>query len=137
VLGIDYGTARIGVAVSDALGMLAHPLEAVPAGAAAFTRIAELARARGAARIVVGLPRNMNGSEGGSAAAAREFAAKLGETTGLPILLRDERLSTVAAQRMLHDAGMDAKKSKKHIDAAAAQIILQTYLDGLAFDKQG
>jgi len=137
-LGIDHGQARIGVAVSDALGMMAHPLETVSnKGTAAIQRITELAAEKGASRIIVGLPRNMDGSEGDSAKSARAFATQLQEATGLPVDLRDERLTTAGAQRLFHDAGVNTRKSRKRIDMAAAQLILQNYLDARQIAQEG
>ncbi len=135
LLGIDFGEARLGVAVSDSLGMLAHPLETVPnQGVAALDRIIALARERHAVGFVIGLPRHMNGSEGESAKKARAFAETLGSRSGLPIHFVDERLTTVGAQRLFQDAGINTKKSRGRIDVAAAQLILQGYLDARAFE---
>jgi len=134
-LGVDYGKARIGVAVSDDLGMMAHALETVANnGAPAIERLKTLATERKAERFIVGLPRNMDGSEGASAQEARSFAERLGLSSGLPVELRDERLTTAGAQRLFHDAGVNTKKSRNRIDMAAAQLILQSYLDSRQMD---
>ena len=133
-LGIDLGEARVGIAVSDDLGMLAHPRETirVAAGgeAAVLKRIAEIVQKEKIGVIVIGLPRNMDGSEGPAAAKARAFAEKLRAATACEVRLLDERLTTVAAQKALHASGRNVKQSRAVIDQVAAQMILQTYLDG-------
>lgn len=130
-LGIDVGEARIGLALSDGLGMLAHPCETVDARRPdVFQRILAIIAREAVKVIVVGLPRNMNGQEGPAALKAREFADKLrAKLRGCEVRFIDERLSTVAAQRALHDSGRNVKNSRKIIDQVAAQMILQTYLD--------
>lgn len=129
-LGIDTGDARIGLALSDELRMLAHPLESVPAGAEALEHIARVARAKSVDVVVVGLPRNMNGSKGPAAEKAEAFAAALGAALpGVRMVLWDERLTTVAAQRALHEAGRNTRQSRAVIDQVAAQLILQGWLD--------
>ena len=135
-MGIDLGDVRIGVAVADSLGMLAHPRETIRVGPkgekAVVARIAELAKAEKIGVIVVGLPRNMNGTEGPASVKARSFAARLRVATGCEVRLQDERLTTVAAQKALHASGRNVKNSRAVIDQAAAQMILQTYLDAEA-----
>jgi putative holliday junction resolvase len=134
--GVDYGTVRIGVAVSDELGMLSHPLQTLDARSpSAAGDLLRLAVERGVKTIVLGLPRHMNGSEGASAEAARAFAEKLrAEAPGaglsdLVVLLEDERLSTVAATRAFQESGRNSRQQRGRIDQGAAQIILQTWLD--------
>lgn len=128
-LGIDYGEARVGVAISDELGMLAHPLETITVKETdPVARVAQLVTERGAEMVIVGLPRNMDGSNGPSAEKARAFAEKLRER-GCTVRLWDERLTTVAAQKALQAAGKNAKQSRAVIDQAAAVIILQGWLD--------
>jgi len=131
ILGIDLGQARIGVAVSDELGLLAHPVETIPANNNAAQRIAELVREKNAERVVVGLPRHMNGSVGESAIDALAFAKKL--QAGLPceVVTWDERLTTTAANRALRDSGRRTRDSRHVVDQVAAQMILQGYLDKL------
>ena len=131
VLGVDFGHARIGVAVSDELGMLAHPLETIPAARldAAAKRIAELAREKNVEHVVVGLPRHMNGAIGAAAADVNAFADKLRPLLPCPIIMWDERLSTTAAHRALRDAGQKSRRTKGVVDQVAAQMILQGYLD--------
>jgi putative Holliday junction resolvase len=133
-LGIDHGEARIGVAASDELGLLAHPLETIavketkdPAG-----RIAELATREKATTIIIGLPRNMDGSYGPAAEKVRAFAEKVRVKSKLAVKLWDERLTSVAAQRALHEAGRNVKESRKVIDQVAAVMILQGWLDSQA-----
>lgn len=131
VLGIDHGEARIGVAVSDELGMLAHPLEtiAVKEMKDPIGRIAELATREKASTIVIGMPRNMDGSYGPAAEKVRAFAEKVRAKTNAAVQFWDERLSSVAAQRALHESGRNVKESRKVIDQVAAVMILQGWLD--------
>lgn len=132
-IGLDVGDVRIGVAVSDLLGICANPRETyVRSGDAAkdaeyFT---EYAKREEADAFVLGLPRNMDGTEGPRAALTREFGALLGEKSGLPVFYTDERLTTVSAERLLIEADVRRDKRKKVIDKVAATIILQSYLDG-------
>lgn len=134
LLGIDVGEARIGLAISDELGMLAHPLETVKVKEGNPIRhVAEVIAREKIALAVIGLPRNMNGTYGPAAEKAREFAAKLQkEAPGVAVKFWDERLTTVAAQKQLHEAGRNAKNSRAVIDQAAAVLILQGYLDSQA-----
>ena len=138
-MGIDYGTARIGVAFSDELQMLAHPAETIvvakthdPAG-----RVAELARANDVAKIVIGLPRHMNGSVGASAQEASTFAEKIRALVPCEVRTWDERLSTVAAHRALREAGKSTRQTRGYVDQVAAQMLLQGYLDSLEHNKSG
>jgi len=127
-LGVDVGKARIGVAVCDRDGLLATPVETVPrAQATDVRRIVELADEYDVLEIVVGLPLSMSGDDTPSTADARGFAERLAEHR--TVRLVDERLSTVTAQRGLHQAGKNTKKSRAVIDQAAAVIILQHALD--------
>jgi putative holliday junction resolvase len=130
-LGIDHGDARIGVAISDELGMLAHPLETIPVkDTEPVARIAQIATEKAIGTIVIGLPKNMDGTSGPAAEKARKFAEQLrARIPGCAVKLWDERLTTVAAQRSLHAAGLNAKQSREVIDQAAAQLILQGWLD--------
>ncbi|MCX6898050.1 MAG: Holliday junction resolvase RuvX [Verrucomicrobia bacterium] len=133
LLGIDYGQRRIGVAASDETGTLALPLEQVDAEplASACERIAALARERGVERIVVGLPRNMDGSYGPAAQSVREFVAKLRKFVVAEIVEQDERLSTAQAERTMLEADYSRKRRRAQRDALAAQLILQNYLDAM------
>jgi putative Holliday junction resolvase len=135
-LGIDYGESRIGVAISDDLGSFAVPVKTLQRSPNTTKEICGLLDGQGAIGIVIGLPVNMDGTLGPSAAKAKEFGAQL--QTALPTtLIRfwDERLTTVEAQKALHSAGKNAKQSRKIIDQVAAQILLQNYLDAQAFQK--
>jgi putative Holliday junction resolvase len=131
IVGIDLGRARIGVAVSDELGMLAHPVETIPAGADALKRIGQIVREKNAERVVVGLPRHMNGSVGTGAAEALAFAGKLRSLLPCEVITWDERLTTTAANRALRATGRKTRDSRAFIDQVAAQMILQGYLDSL------
>lgn len=130
-IGLDVGDVRIGIAVSDMLGMIANARES-------YTRkglekdlryFTDLAKAENADAFVLGLPKNMDGTEGERVEVTREFGDKLHEFSGLPVVYMDERLSTVAAERMLIQADVRRVKRKKVIDKVAACIILQNYLD--------
>ena len=130
VMAIDYGDRRIGIAVSDALGVLcgdAFTLEEWNMERAA-RRIAEEASARGVGTLVLGLPRNMDGSEGPRAALSRDFAALLERETGLACVLWDERRSSVEAHAILHANGKKMKAHRKTVDAVAASLLLEGYL---------
>jgi putative Holliday junction resolvase len=131
-LGIDLGEARIGIAISDDLGMMAHPLETITVKEVAdpLARVAEIAQRDSIGTIILGMPRNMDGSYGAAAEKTRAFAEKLRERIpNCPIKFWDERLTSVAAQKALHQAGRNVKKSRPVIDQVAAQMILQGWLD--------
>jgi putative Holliday junction resolvase len=130
-LGIDHGDARIGLAISDDLGMLAHPLETIHIKEVAdpIARIAAIVTEKDIGQIVLGLPRNMDGTYGPAAEKVRAFAEKLKAACACNIKLWDERLTSVAAQRSLHEAGRNVKNSREVIDQVAAQLILQGWLD--------
>ena len=129
MVGIDLGQARIGVAVSDELGFLAHPLETIPTTDRAAARIAEIVREKDAARVVIGLPRHMNGSVGAGAADALAFAEKLRGAVPCEVVTWDERMTTMAANRALRESGRKTRNTRDIVDQVAAQIILQSYLD--------
>ena len=133
-LGIDHGEARIGLAISDELGMLAHPLETIHLKTTpdALARIAEIVTRDQIGMIVLGLPRNMNGTYGPASEKVKEFAEKLRAKVACEVKLWDERLTSVAAQRSLHEAGRNVKNSRDVIDQVAAQLILQGWLDSQA-----
>ncbi len=134
VLGIDLGDARIGLAVSDELRMLAHPLQNVSAGKAAHANIVAVIQEKSVDTVVVGLPKNMDGTKGPAALKAEEFAAELRKRVPkVNVTLWDERLTTKAAQRSLHEAGRNTKQSRGLIDQVAAQLILQSWLDAQSF----
>ena len=130
ILGIDVGEARIGLALSDELGMLAHPLETVQVKVGnPIKHVAEVVAREKIETVVIGLPRNMSGTYGPAAEKAREFAAKLQALTPCKVKFWDERLTTVAAQKQLHESGKNTKNSRQVIDQVAAVLILQGYLD--------
>jgi putative Holliday junction resolvase len=131
ILGLDYGTRRIGVAVSDPLGLTAGPLEVLDATAADFDeRLRNLAEGLGVELIVVGLPVGLDGREGQAAGDARRFAERVAAATGLPVEMYDERFSTVTAERALLESGMRRERRREARDRVAAAVFLQAYLDG-------
>ena len=130
IMAIDYGDARIGLAVSDILGMIcgdAWTLNEWNMERAVETICAE-AKDRAVGRFVLGLPRNMDGSEGARAEKSREFAEKLKAASGLEVVLWDERRSSIEAHAILHASGKKEKKHRKVVDAVAASLILEGYL---------
>ncbi|HEV2841062.1 MAG TPA: Holliday junction resolvase RuvX [Chthoniobacterales bacterium] len=131
ILGVDFGRARIGIAVSDELGLLAHPVETIPARENPARRIDEIVREKNVERVVIGLPRHMNGSMGEAAGDVLAFAEKLRKLLPCEILVWDERLTTIAANRALREGGQKTRNSRSFVDQVAAQMILQGYLDGL------
>ncbi len=133
LIGLDPGTRTIGTAFCDAGWRFASPAKTLPKGKFARdkTAIEALVAERGVKGIVIGLPLNMDGSEGPRAQAARAFARNLG-VLGLPILLWDERWSTASAERGLIEQDMSRAKRAKRIDSAAAAVILQAAIDALA-----
>ena len=134
LMGLDPGTKTIGVAVSDGLRISATSLETIRRSK--FTkdaaRLREIAQGRNIVGTVIGLPRNMDGSEGPRAQSVRAFARNVVEHLDLPVVLWDERLTTVAAERTLLEADMSRKRRAEVIDAVAAQFILQGALDRLS-----
>jgi putative Holliday junction resolvase len=141
MLAVDVGAKRLGLALSDASGRLARPWQTVPAGptpAASAEAVAGLIRQHsdeltgetaGLGRIIVGFPRRLNGDETDQSKICREFAAAIGALTGLEVRLQDERLSSREAEALLARDERDWRERKKKIDAVAAAIILQDYLD--------
>ena len=130
VMAIDYGDARTGIAVSDAAGMLTGYTTVIqgrqPKRVA--EEIAKLAQERQADELVMGFPRNMDGTEGPRADLYRAFAVLVEEKTGLPVRLWDERRTTIEAHQILHASGKKMKAHKKNVDAVAASLILEGYL---------
>ena len=137
VLGLDPGSRRIGVAVSDALGISARPLGVVEAGGEAVAEIASLADEHRATTIVVGLAVGLSGNEGESATRARSLADEVGARTGLPVVFADERFSTARAEALLRERVRDRKERRELVDAAAAAVILQGWLDAWAAEERG
>ncbi len=129
VLGIDWGEARLGFAVSDETGTLASPYKVVANDGDALAAVIRAAAEVGAEEVVVGLPLTLAGDEGPAAGTVRAFARDLEGRVAIPVKLVDERLTTKAAEDKLRAAGMRSGKIKKTADAAAAALILQTYLD--------
>ncbi|HSL24913.1 MAG TPA: Holliday junction resolvase RuvX [Acidimicrobiia bacterium] len=128
VLGLDYGSRRVGVAVSDPLRITAGALEVVDRERA-VTRVTELVDELEVTRIVLGFPRSLAGGEGPAAAAVRRFAAEIEAATGLSVTLVDERFSTVSAERSMREAGARRRTRRESLDKVAAAIILQGFLD--------
>lgn len=139
VLGLDVGSKTIGVAISDALKLTAQGLETIKRDVNDeendFQRLDKIIEEHEVSTIVVGLPKNMDGTIGTSGEMCQAFAEKLKERTKLPVELVDERLTTVAAERMLITADVSRKKRKKVIDKMAAVLILQNYLDKLQMNN--
>ena len=135
IMAVDYGDARTGLALCDRGEMLASPLCVVfeKNPERILEKVADQAKDRGAERLVVGLPRNMNGTLGPRAQLCQEFAEKLEERTGMQVVLWDERSTTVAATQILNTTDTRGKKRKNVIDAVAATLILEGYL---AYRKQ-
>lgn len=133
VLAVDYGDARTGIAVSDPSGFLASPVCVIHEAddAKILAKTAEQVVRTGAERVVVGLPRNMNGTFGPRAEKSQAFAKALEAACGVPVCLFDERRTTLSAQVYLNATNTRGKKRKNSIDAAAATIILQDYLDAM------
>ncbi|HLY24088.1 MAG TPA: Holliday junction resolvase RuvX [bacterium] len=131
VLAIDLGTKRIGIALSDPTAMIATPLETVTGagGRRAAERVADLCRRHDVAAVVVGWPRNMDGSRGPAARQAEAFAERLRTALSVPVELWDERLSTAAAERALIEADVRREERRRSRDRVAAAVILQGYLD--------
>lgn len=131
IMGIDYGDARTGVALSDLLCTIVGSTAVVPSRNTekAIADIVRIARDNQVGEIVVGLPRNMDGSEGPRAQICREFAEKLKEATGLPVVMWDERRTTVEAHNILSQHNYHGKKRKETVDAVAASLILEGFLN--------
>jgi putative Holliday junction resolvase len=128
-MAVDLGAARTGVAVSDELGMLAQPWKTLPGGEASLEAVVAAAAELQPGHILVGLPRNMDGTYGPAAEGARAFAENLRPRVACPVELWDERLTTVAAQRALRESGRKARDQRGVVDQVAAQILLQSWLD--------
>jgi putative Holliday junction resolvase len=137
-LAIDLGSVRVGIAISDELGLMAHPRPHLAGGnvPALLQALQALAMAEGIDRFIVGLPRHLNGSEGRAARDARRFARALAKHTGIEVVLCDEWLSTRQAQARLREAGNKQRDSRSRIDSAAAAVLLQSWLDGLSAGKE-
>ena len=137
LMGLDYGSKTVGVAVSDPLGLTAQGVETVWRKQEnklrqTMARIEELISEYQVERIVLGYPKNMNNTVGERAVKSLEFKEKLEKRTGLPVVMWDERLTTVSANRVLMETGVRRENRKEHVDESAAVFILQGYLDYLA-----
>jgi putative Holliday junction resolvase len=131
ILGIDYGTVRIGLALSDPTGTLASPLpcwenKSIPQ---IRTSLAELVQNHGISKIIVGLPRNMDGSYGPAAEKVRSFISQIQPNLEIPIETQDERLTTVQASKQLSSMGLSQRDLRMKVDSSSASLILQQYLD--------
>lgn len=138
IMALDLGSRTIGVAVSDMTGLIASGVETIHRTSPErdFSRLGELFREWDAGEIVLGYPKNMNGTIGERAKVSESFAAELKQRfPGIPVVLWDERLSTVAAEKVLIDADLQRKKRRKVIDMMAAVVILQNYLDSRALRR--
>ncbi|MBE6973427.1 MAG: Holliday junction resolvase RuvX [Ruminococcaceae bacterium] len=137
VMAIDYGDAHTGVAISDPTGFLAGSTTTIHSRNAqvVLEELARLVREHRVEALVMGFPRNMDGTEGPRAQLYRDFAAQVAELTGLTPVLWDERRTTVDAHRILFESGKNAKKRKKTVDAVAASLILEGYLDFCRMQK--
>lgn len=141
VIGLDYGTKTVGVALSDSLNLTAQAVETITRKEEnklrrTYARIEEIIEANGVGEIVVGLPKNMNDTVGEWGKACQVFADNLERRTGLPVVMWDERLTTVAAEEVLKESGMKPKDRKSVVDQVAAAFILQDYLDYQVNHKQ-
>ncbi len=134
ILALDHGTKRIGIALSDELKMIAQPLEFVLAEPflGFVTRLKEIIREKEVELILIGMPRNMDGSYGPAALKVQEFIAVLKDLVAIPIKTWDERLTSAQAQRFLIQGGVRRQDRKEKVDKTAAAILLQSYLDSLA-----
>ncbi|MDO5382483.1 MAG: Holliday junction resolvase RuvX [Eubacteriales bacterium] len=134
IIGLDFGSKTVGVALSDALGLIAQPVETITRKEdnklrRTYARIEEIIKENDVGKIVIGLPLNMDDSEGERALACRDFAAALERRTGLEVVMWDERLTTVEANEILIESGVKRENRKAVIDQLAAVFILQGYLD--------
>lgn len=134
ILALDHGSKRVGVAVSDELMMIAQPIEFIPAEPFPdlLARLKQLLREYEVELLLIGMPRNMDGSYGPAALKVQEFVAVLRTAVAIPIKTWDERLTSMQANRLLIEANVRRDKRKGKVDQTAAAILLQSYLDGLA-----
>ena len=133
IMALDYGDARTGVAISDLMCSIVGSTCVIPSRNTekAIIDILKLAKDNSVGQIVVGLPKNMDGTEGVRAELCREFAARIGEVTGLPVVMWDERRTTVEAHNILSQHNYHGKKRKNTVDAVAASLILEGYLNSI------
>ena len=140
VIGLDYGSRTVGVAVTDALGLTVQPLETITRKEEnklrrTLARAEEIIKELGVTEIVVGLPLHLDGEESESSAKARAFGEMLSRRTGLPVYYQDERLTTVEADEILTETGVPKKDRKTYIDAVAASLILEDFLSRRASES--
>ncbi len=137
IMAIDYGDARTGVAISDAMGMLAGFATVIHSRKSEVVaeELTKLIAEHRVEELVMGFPRNMDGTEGPRADLYREFAARLEEAAGMPVNLWDERRTTIEAHQILHASGKKMKNHKKNVDAVAATLILEGYLTKKQFGR--
>jgi len=140
IMGLDYGSKTVGVAVSDALGLTAQGIEIVRRKSEnklrqTLARIEEIAKEYGVEKIVLGFPKHMNNDIGERAEKSLEFKEMLERRTGLPVVMWDERLTTVEADRTMMETGIRRENRKEYVDMIAAVFILQGYLDYLSHQK--
>lgn len=135
ILALDVGEKRIGVAISDLSQSLARSLKVVQRGSRQedFAAVARLVEEYEVEKVVVGYPRSLDGMAGAQAQRVERYAVGLAESLTVPVLLWDERFSTVSAERLMREAGLRSKKKRERIDAVAAAVILQDYLDSRQF----
>jgi len=138
ILGLDLGQKRIGLAISDTEAQFAFPDSVLKSAGLAkdVATVAGIVAEREVGRVVIGLPKHMDGRKGPEAEAAEKFARALGKATGVPVETLDERWTSIEAERVLRDRGHDARSAKRHVDAVAASIILRTYLGVLESRRQ-
>lgn len=141
IMGLDFGAKTVGVAVSDPLLVTAQSIETITRKSEnklrqTLARIEELIGEYQVDKIVLGLPKNMNGTEGERVEKTKEFQDMLFRRTGIPVELWDERLTTVAAERIMMESGIRRERRKEHVDAIAASLILQGYLEYLKKDRE-
>lgn len=139
VMAIDYGDAHTGVAISDPTGFLTGRVTTIHSrkSEVVLAELAQLVRQHGVEQLVMGFPRNMDGTEGPRAQLYRDFAQQVAQATGLTPVLWDERRTTVDAHRILFESGKNAKKRKGTVDAVAASLILEGYLDYCRLQNRG
>ena len=139
IMAIDYGDARTGVAVSDLTGMLAGFTTVIQSRKAEFVaaEVARLAKEHGVEELVMGFPRNMDGTEGPRADLYRVFAKQVERAAEMPVVLWDERRTTIEAHAILHESGKRMKRHRENVDAVAASLILEGYLTKKRLEKEG
>ena len=141
ILGLDYGSRTVGVAISDVMGWTAQSLETISRKEEnklrkTLARIEALVKEYEVEKIVLGYPKHMNNEEGDRCAKTESFKEMLERRTGLPVILQDERMSTVSAERILMEGGVRRENRKEFVDKMAAAFILQTYLDRLSHEQR-